>query len=118
MVESRVHAGKQDEHRRYGHDTEAAQLHQDDEDPVAEPGERGADVDDGKSGDADGGSRREQRLQKVDRFARRNRQVEKYGPDGYDEQIAQHDQREGIRLFFRLEDVLGSRIRESLVLGT
>ena len=38
--------------------------------------------------------------------------------DGYDEQIAQHDQREGIRLFFRLEDVLGSRIRESLVLGT
>ena len=118
MVESRVHAGKQDKHRRYGHDTQTAELHQEDENPVTEPCERGADVDDGKPGHAHGRCRREQRLQKVDGLTRRDRQAEKYGSDGYDEQIAQHDQRNGVRLFFRLEDVFGSRVRERLVLRT
>ena len=116
VVESGVHAGEQDEHRRYRHDTETAELHQDDQDPVAESGERGADVDDGKSRDAHGGCRREQGLQEVDRFARGYRQVQEHRAQGNEEQVTQHDQRKGISLSFCLEDVLGSRVRESLVL--
>lgn len=118
MVKARVHAGKQYEHGRYGHDTEAAQLHEDDEHPVAECREGAADVDDGKAGHAHCGCGCEERLEEVNGFACRDRQAQEYRAHGYEHQVAENHQGNRVGLPLRLEDVLGRRIGECLILGT
>ena len=118
VVESWVHAREQDEHRRYRHDTEAAQLHEDDEHPVAETRESGTDIDDREARDAHGGRGREERLQEVDGFACRYGQPQQDGTQGYDCEVTEHHQRDGVRLLLRLEHVFGRGVRERLVLGT
>ncbi len=66
VVETRVHAGQQDEGGRHRHDTKAAQLHEEQQDPVAEIGEGAADVNDGKARHAHGGGGGKEGIQETD----------------------------------------------------
>ena len=65
MAKSGVHAGKQDKRCRCGHDAESAKLHEDDDEPVANIGECGGNIDDGEPGDADGRHGGEKRFDKA-----------------------------------------------------
>ena len=116
VVESRMHAGEQDEHRRYSHDTETAKLHEHYDNPVPEMRKCAAYIYYGKPSDAHCRSRREKRLQKVDRLICCYLKVQEECAEDDQKQVAEHHERDGVRLFFCLEYVFGKRIRKSLVL--
>lgn len=100
VVESRVHARKQDDHGRNRHDSKTARLHQENEHPVAEGGEACADVDRGKAGDAYGGHRREEGVEDADGFTLRKRERQEECSQGNQREVARHDHQDRVARLF------------------
>ncbi len=99
MVESRVHAGQQDDDRRNCHDTETAALHQEHQDPVAEDGETATDVDGAETGDAYGRACSKESVQDTHRLTLGEGEGEEGCAESDQCQIACHDHQNGIALF-------------------
>ena len=116
VAKSRMHAGEQDKRRGCCHDAEPAQLHKDDQEPKSSLAEGRGNVDDGEPGDADGGHGGKERFDKTYGACGGLRQDQKRRSDGDEQQVGKHHQHDGIRLGFRLENVLGQGIRKHLVL--
>ena len=116
VAKAGVHAGKQDECRRCGHDAKPAKLHQDDDEPVPNICVCRRNIDDGKPGDADSRHGREECFDEAYWALPSLRQAQKCGADSNEQKIGEYHQHDGVCLGLCLENVLGERVREHLVL--
>ena len=100
MVESRVHAGKQDNHGRNRHDSKTARLHQDHEHPVAESGKTCTNIDSGKAGNAYGRHGREECVEYAYRFTLCKRERQQESSQRNQREVAGHNHQNRVARLF------------------